>query len=171
MGSTWKSPVKSVGDEFNLMTTDYFPECEYFPLREVCGKLNGEDPKTLMKLKVEEKKIPKMAMPSKLPPLSAELNPIMESEIVNRDHPRSTEFNIVGDTIGWTNPEKSDSMPIVRYLFQVDGQAFESGVISHTLPLGKAEEWKITSKNGGHPYHIHVNPFQVKQFGDNSHSG
>ncbi|NQY28861.1 MAG: multicopper oxidase domain-containing protein [Flavobacteriaceae bacterium] len=41
-----------------------------------------------------------------------------------------------------------------------------------TLTLGDAEEWEIyTTSNPGqnvvsHPYHIHINPFQVIKFGE-----
>lgn len=32
------------------------------------------------------------------------------------------------------------------------------------LSLGTAEEWKISSVNAlGHPFHIHVNPFQIQR--------
>ncbi|MGO7981815.1 multicopper oxidase family protein [Rhizobium johnstonii] len=33
--------------------------------------------------------------------------------------------------------------------------------IDRVLPLGGLEEWRIKSFVGGHPFHIHVNPFQV----------
>jgi len=37
--------------------------------------------------------------------------------------------------------------------------------IDRTLPLGKAEEWLMSAFSGrvpvGHPFHIHVNPFQI----------
>ncbi|MGD0735479.1 MAG: multicopper oxidase domain-containing protein [Terracidiphilus sp.] len=44
--------------------------------------------------------------------------------------------------------------------FEVDGHAYEPDHYKK-LTLGKVEEWDITSKLGNHPYHIHVNPFQV----------
>ncbi|UXI69933.1 multicopper oxidase family protein [Tahibacter amnicola] len=45
-------------------------------------------------------------------------------------------------------------------LFQVNGHSYDP-TQARTLILGKVEEWTITSKLAGHPFHIHVNPFQV----------
>lgn len=39
---------------------------------------------------------------------------------------------------------------------------------SRTLVLGGVDEWQLTSRNGGHPFHIHVNPFQVARILDPS---
>jgi FtsP/CotA-like multicopper oxidase with cupredoxin domain len=33
--------------------------------------------------------------------------------------------------------------------------------IDRTLVLGGVDEWKLTSFTGGHPFHIHINPFQI----------
>jgi FtsP/CotA-like multicopper oxidase with cupredoxin domain len=35
-----------------------------------------------------------------------------------------------------------------------------------TLGLGKAYEWILTSRFVNHPFHIHVNPFEVIQWND-----
>ncbi|HEX8124414.1 MAG TPA: multicopper oxidase family protein [Allosphingosinicella sp.] len=50
--------------------------------------------------------------------------------------------------------------------FQVGGQGYEPreykpGRLDRKLTLGTAEEWSMTSTLAGHPFHIHVNPFQV----------
>ncbi|KLI63040.1 hypothetical protein AAV99_12780 [Aurantiacibacter marinus] len=42
-----------------------------------------------------------------------------------------------------------------------DGSPYVHGRIDRTLTLGDAEEWEITSDGGSHPFHIHVNPFQI----------
>jgi len=44
--------------------------------------------------------------------------------------------------------------------YQVDGSSYAPNK-ARDLILGRTEEWTITSKRGGHPFHIHVNPFQV----------
>jgi L-ascorbate oxidase len=44
--------------------------------------------------------------------------------------------------------------------FEVDGKAYQPDQYKK-LTLGKVDEWDITSKLGNHPYHIHVNPFQI----------
>ena len=48
-------------------------------------------------------------------------------------------------------------------LTNINGHPFEEHKISQTMQLNTAEEWKIenTSGFGGHPFHIHINPFQV----------
>lgn len=45
--------------------------------------------------------------------------------------------------------------------YSIDGQPHEHGRIDRLLTVGDAEEWELTSTLGGHPFHIHVNPFQV----------
>jgi L-ascorbate oxidase len=42
-----------------------------------------------------------------------------------------------------------------------DGVAFDHGRMDRVLTLGDVEEWVLTSNRGRHPFHIHVNPFQV----------
>lgn len=49
---------------------------------------------------------------------------------------------------------------VTKDTFEVDGHAYEPDQYKK-LTLGKVEEWDITSKLGNHPYHIHVNPFQI----------
>jgi FtsP/CotA-like multicopper oxidase with cupredoxin domain len=46
-------------------------------------------------------------------------------------------------------------------IMQVDGQPFDPSRLDRQLILGQAEEWTLSSGNSGHPYHIHVNPFQI----------
>ncbi len=45
--------------------------------------------------------------------------------------------------------------------FMVNGADYEPTRIDHTLVLGKAQAWRLTSANASHPFHIHVNPFQI----------
>jgi L-ascorbate oxidase len=49
-------------------------------------------------------------------------------------------------------------------VFQIDGKAYDPNRIDRTLPLGGVDEWTLTSGTTpavGHPFHMHVNPFQV----------
>ena len=46
-------------------------------------------------------------------------------------------------------------------LFHVNGASYDHQRIDHMLPLGGVEEWHVRSFDGGHPMHIHVNPFQI----------
>jgi FtsP/CotA-like multicopper oxidase with cupredoxin domain len=46
-------------------------------------------------------------------------------------------------------------------LFEIDGEPYKPGRIDRDLILGNTDEWILTSKLASHPFHIHVNPFQV----------
>lgn len=46
-------------------------------------------------------------------------------------------------------------------VFQVDGKAFAPGRVDRVLKLHGVDEWTLTSDFVSHPFHIHVNPFQV----------
>jgi FtsP/CotA-like multicopper oxidase with cupredoxin domain len=48
--------------------------------------------------------------------------------------------------------------------FEIDGEPYKSDRIDRTLVLGDVDEWLLTAGNNppvGHPFHIHVNPFQI----------
>jgi len=45
--------------------------------------------------------------------------------------------------------------------FTVNGAPYEPARIDQTLILGKAQAWRLSSKAASHPFHIHVNPFQI----------
>jgi FtsP/CotA-like multicopper oxidase with cupredoxin domain len=48
-------------------------------------------------------------------------------------------------------------------LHTIDGKQFNEGHIDQTMYLGATEEWTIynDSTTAPHPFHIHINPFQV----------
>ena len=43
----------------------------------------------------------------------------------------------------------------------IDGKEFDHTRVDRTMTLNGVQEWTLSSKNGSHPFHIHVNPFQV----------
>lgn len=46
--------------------------------------------------------------------------------------------------------------------YLLDGKMFDPKVISQIMTLGTTEEWHLVNKSGEvHPFHIHINPFQV----------
>ena len=53
-------------------------------------------------------------------------------------------------------------------IFHINGVSFKNQVEKEIvkIPLDSVEEWTLTSNNGDHPFHIHVNPFQVVLFED-----
>jgi FtsP/CotA-like multicopper oxidase with cupredoxin domain len=46
-------------------------------------------------------------------------------------------------------------------LFEIDGHPYDHDRIDRTLTLGGVDEWTLKSDFVSHPYHIHVNPFQI----------
>jgi FtsP/CotA-like multicopper oxidase with cupredoxin domain len=83
-------------------------------------------------------------------------NNLMLSKFV--PHPAITDAEIA----------QSNQTPIkIDFNFGADGNAFMindvpyTGAVSHNLVLGTAQVWNLSSSSGSHPYHIHVNPFQV----------
>jgi FtsP/CotA-like multicopper oxidase with cupredoxin domain len=47
-------------------------------------------------------------------------------------------------------------------------QPYDPARTDRKLTLGTAEEWKLTSNGTGHPFHIHVNPFEIVSIVNNA---
>lgn len=46
-------------------------------------------------------------------------------------------------------------------LFMINDQTYLPSRIDRQMKLGDVQEWNLSSATGGHPFHIHVNPFQI----------
>jgi FtsP/CotA-like multicopper oxidase with cupredoxin domain len=46
--------------------------------------------------------------------------------------------------------------------FMINGKVYDHHAPPRKLPLGGVEEWFVKSENFDHPFHIHVNPFQLE---------
>src|SRR5262249_53674188 len=57
--------------------------------------------------------------------------------------------------------------------FMIDGRSFSGDRYDQTMILGDYEEWTLTNSTSqiAHPFHIHVNPFQVVEIYDPNASG
>lgn len=113
-----------------------------------------------------------MTLPSRLPSLPAFLDPITDDEISKR---RTLRFQICpdqarGDTCKHFPDAKlcsgeKGNQPI-KNSFLIDGNPYDPERIDHSVKLGAAEEWEIVNETGAeHPFHIHVNHFQVVRSG------
>lgn len=51
-------------------------------------------------------------------------------------------------------------------LFMIDGKPYDPHRIDRTLELGAIDDWTLASDFVSHPFHIHVNPFQVLEILD-----
>ncbi len=99
---------------------------------------------------------PAMILPARLPK-AIERGPIRDEEIVGS---REVYFDI--DRTG----TDVDSTAISR-MFKINNSPFNHDVVNITVRAGTAEEWTIINRsNGTHPFHIHVNEFQVIAIND-----
>lgn len=73
-------------------------------------------------------------------------NPINDGEI-NTLSPQTARFNI-----------DVSADPIK---FQINSREFDPSIPARQLILGEATEWDLTSDFVNHPFHIHVNPFEI----------
>lgn len=95
--------------------------------------------------------IPAMSLPTRLPK-AIERGPIKDEEIVGS---REVYFDI--DPTG----TDVDSTAVSR-MFTVNNSPFNHDVVNISVRAGTAEEWTITNRSSGtHPFHIHINEFQV----------
>ena len=75
------------------------------------------------------------------------LAPLLQPFVDLRRHPVDARREIAMTTAGG---------------FGIDGRPFDPSVVHHVSELGAVEEWTIRNPTGlPHPFHIHVNPFQV----------
>lgn len=96
--------------------------------------------------------VPAMTMPEKLP-LAIKRGSIRKEEITGT---REVVFRI-GDFGGIP----TDSTAISR-IFTIDNSPFNHDVVNMTVKAGDVEEWTIRNESAGwHPFHIHINEFQV----------
>ena len=79
------------------------------------------------------------------------VKPIADSELVRR---KTVIFDM---SIG------SDSSP----QFYLDGEKYDMEEVDHCMVVGTAEEWKLVNNSTPpHPFHIHINPFEVIEYYD-----
>ena len=64
-------------------------------------------------------------------------------------------------TGGQTLTFNIDTTQINTDFFEIDGRPYDPNRIDRTLVLGGVDEWTLKSNFVSHPFHIHVNPFQV----------
>ncbi len=94
------------------------------------------------------------------PPMPVFLNDINPATI------RLRREVIYGSNKGTADPSSTR----VLGQFTIDGKQFEDQTIDQVMLLGATEEWKIINADQNnaiaHPFHIHVNPFQIVEVYD-----
>lgn len=83
---------------------------------------------------------------------------VTEQEVLRNKTKEYATFNIgkVNDKLGFMVESKplDAAAPQEKYIY-------DPHRIDRTLVLGTEQMWELASKRGSHPFHIHVNPFQV----------
>ena len=96
-----------------------------------------------------------MALPAELNPPAERLPYIQEDEIIRK---RDVDFSFI------------DNTELGILLFTIDGKVLKPGRVDFTMALDTAEEWTITNDMGSdHPFHIHVNWFELHE--ETDHEG
>jgi FtsP/CotA-like multicopper oxidase with cupredoxin domain len=90
-------------------------------------------------------------------PLPTKLLPFLDLRTVPIDRQRAITFNQIGDPNATTFAGQG---------FVVDGKEFDENRIDQFVQLGATEEWTVANLDAGpppiiHPFHIHINPYQV----------
>jgi FtsP/CotA-like multicopper oxidase with cupredoxin domain len=120
---------------------------------------------TLLTVQVAGDPIPAMGFPegANYPEFPQFLKDIDPRTIYIR---REIVFNSV-QGIGHGNPAPNGTLPPQH---TINGAQFENNIINQVMVLGNAEEWtlKNTTTIVQHPFHIHINPFQIVEFFDPS---
>ncbi|MCM3870655.1 MAG: multicopper oxidase family protein [Pyrinomonadaceae bacterium] len=106
---------------------------------------------------------------SSLPPF---LNPITDEEIVKR---RIIRFQVCPDQARGDICKNYPSAKLcsgdkghelLANVFLIDGKPYDPDRVDHSIRLGTAEEWEVVNETGAeHPFHIHINHFQVMRPG------
>jgi FtsP/CotA-like multicopper oxidase with cupredoxin domain/peroxiredoxin len=66
------------------------------------------------------------------------------------------EVQVRKTTVVFSDDEKHQPP---RYF--INGRQYDPDVVPRRVLLGTAEEWSLSSKEDNHPFHLHVNPFEV----------
>ena len=72
-------------------------------------------------------------------------------------HPDIKDSEVTGTQDLVFNIDVSQNPP----LFEVNGKSFDPNIVNRILTLGGVDEWTLKSDFVSHPFHIHVNPFQI----------
>jgi peroxiredoxin len=83
---------------------------------------------------------------TKLYATTPELNDITDAELkAGGDRKRTLTFRHEGPRV-----------------FYADDKTFQENRIDQHIPLNAVEKWLVVAAKDGHPFHIHINPFQVQ---------
>jgi FtsP/CotA-like multicopper oxidase with cupredoxin domain len=91
-------------------------------------------------------------------PLPTTLLPFVDLRTLPVDQRRTITFEIIGNPAATTFAGQG---------FVIDGKAFDHNRIDQFARLGTTEEWRVANVTTViHPFHIHINPYQVVAIND-----
>ena len=126
---------------------------------------------------VQDSAVPPIANPmpfptrAQFPPMPGFLADISFGAVKVR---RELHFASVSDPTIAPKMGRGTNAPFPPPKHTIDGKQFEHGRIDQTMQLGATEEWTLYNDNAtgaAHPFHIHVNPFQVVEIMDPKQNG
>jgi FtsP/CotA-like multicopper oxidase with cupredoxin domain len=84
------------------------------------------------------------------------LRDITDTELVNPDDPRTVAFSMTSPDGTVTRPGNQPDG------FWINEQQYQGDCAGETAKIGTAERWLLTNDSApNHPFHIHINPFQI----------
>ncbi len=90
-------------------------------------------------------------------------HPDVEKKELTGKQELSFAIRAASDTINTTQATTLFQIANKAEPTQLDYFSYDANRIDRTLRLGGVDEWTLTSGSIGHPFHIHVNPFQIIQ--------
>jgi FtsP/CotA-like multicopper oxidase with cupredoxin domain len=85
---------------------------------------------------------------------------------------RELRFKSTADPTVAPKMGRGTNPPYPPPVHTIDNKQFEMGRIDQTMQLGAIEEWTLYNDGGAaHPFHIHINPFQVVEIMDPNQNG
>lgn len=80
--------------------------------------------------------------------------------------PTSVIVEAPKDVTGTVAKQRRAIFSVEKGAFLINGKSFQDGVVDFDPKLGTVEEWTVYNcSTQDHPYHIHVNPFQITELG------
>jgi len=117
---------------------------------------------TVLRVRVENSNGP--AVPTQWPPQWEQSGQYLTFPPFLKDLPENLPKRTV--TFGIKDPNQG---PGLQPQFTIDGKQFEDGQINQCMEFDTMEEWTIINQTTvPHPFHIHVNPFQIIEYFDPS---
>lgn len=136
-----ESEVLAPGDRIEFLFTPGF--VKEYPVMSMAFDQGNNNYKTRQFMTIKVQGLP--AFPTQLP---TELLPYDDFKNATIDNTRRLTFKVAG----------TEQNPV----YLLDGKPFNADVISQIMELGTTEEWELVNESDeAHPFHIHINPFQV----------